>query len=104
MSPCSHLHDRSTTDTSQIYEANWPERRWQYPPVIGQNGYVGSATYWAGSGQVTWFNPALYTPDQTYNFPITYLPRNAPNTNPQSQYYWFGKLANGTQIANGNYT
>jgi len=87
-----------------IYEANWPERKWQYPPVVGQNGYIGSATYWAGSGQLSWFDPSIYSPDQTYNFPVTYLSRNAPNTNPQNEYWWFGKLANGTQIARGNYT
>jgi hypothetical protein len=86
-----------------VYEAGWRERQWQYPPVVGQNGYVGSVAAWASAASVDVFNPAIHNPDATFSFPIGNLPRNAENANTQSRYYWFGKLANGTQIANGRY-
>lgn len=86
-----------------IYEAGWTERRWQYPPVVGENGYVGSATSYSSASSVPVFNPAIHNPDSTYSFPLYNVARNAENTNQQSVFYWFGKLANGTQIAEGRY-
>ncbi|KAH6690349.1 subtilase [Plectosphaerella plurivora] len=86
-----------------VYESGWKERQWQYPPVVGQNGYVGSVAAWASAASVDVFNPAIHNPDATFSFPIGNVPRNAENANQQSRYYWFGKLANGTQIANGRY-
>ena len=86
----------------KIFEEGWSERQWSYPPVPGQNGYIGSVASWVGSGQVSVFNPALYDPDETFNYPLTDIYRNTPTG--YFEHWWFGKLANGSQIATGNYT
>lgn len=83
-----------------VYQSGWTERKWQYPPVIGQNGYVGTVAAWAGGNSVAVFDPDLYDPDETFSFPIQDTFRNVAET---TRYYWFGKLGNGTQIANGKY-
>ncbi|KAL3293576.1 subtilase [Colletotrichum asianum] len=85
-----------------IYEAGWTERQWTYPPVVGQNGYVGSAASWVGSGEVEVFDPEQYDPDETFTYPITDIYRNTAAS--YHEHWWFGKLGNGTQIAPGNYT
>ncbi|EXF86199.1 subtilase [Colletotrichum fioriniae PJ7] len=85
-----------------IYEAGWTERQWVYPPVEGQNGYIGSAASWVGSGEIQTFDPAQYDPNDTFTYPITDIYRNAGAT--YHEHWWFGKLGNGTQIAPGNYT
>lgn len=79
----------------QIFEAGWTERRWAYPPVVGMNGYIGSAVYYrAGSGQ------EQFHPNNTFPYPRINLPRS----NSKIENYWTGKLSNGNQIAVGNYT
>lgn len=83
-----------------VYEAGWRERNWKYPPVIGQNGYVGTATSWSGSGSSLVFNPAVHDPESTYSFPIRDTSRDVASP---TRYYWLGKLGNGTQIADGKY-
>jgi hypothetical protein len=27
----------------QIFDSYWTENRWQYPPIVGKFGYIGSA-------------------------------------------------------------
>ncbi|KEY74466.1 hypothetical protein S7711_04502 [Stachybotrys chartarum IBT 7711] len=81
-----------------IYEPGWRERNWEYPPVVGENGFIGSATYWRNS-YLGWFNPTVDDPDDVLPMPDHYLNRQFSH-----HYSWFGKLANGTQIAPGNYT
>ena len=83
-----------------IFEAGWSERRWVYPPVIGENGYVGPVAGWANPSGDWQFDPARHNPDQTFTFPITNTFRTVANPN---TYFWFGKLGNGTQITNGKY-
>ncbi|KAL0933866.1 subtilase [Colletotrichum truncatum] len=85
-----------------IYEAGWTERKWTYPPVVGENGYIGSAASWVGSGDVAVFDPATYDPNETFTYPITDVSRNTATS--YHEHWWFGKLGNGTQIAPGNYT
>jgi len=82
----------------QIFEPGWKERNWKWPLVPGQNGYIGSATYWRGS-QTMWFDPAVDDKNDVLAFPATDLNRQILHV-----YIWLGKLANGTQIAPGNYT
>ncbi|KEY74489.1 hypothetical protein S7711_10171 [Stachybotrys chartarum IBT 7711] len=81
-----------------IYEPGWRERNWEYPPVVGENGYVGSAAYWAYSANY-YFEPGVDDPNDVLPMPVHYLTRQYAHF-----YSWFGKLANGTQIAPGNYT
>lgn len=83
-----------------VYQAGWKERDWKYPPVIGENGYVGTATSWAGANSLPVFDPTVYDPEETFSFPIRDTYRNVADV---TRYFWFGKLGNGTQIANGKY-
>ncbi|WDK19144.1 subtilase [Colletotrichum graminicola] len=83
-----------------IFEAGWTERQWVYPPVAGEGGYVGSGAYWIGSGQTPFFDQSRWDPDETLSYPKV----NQGRSNSNYQNWWFGKLANGSQIAIGNYT
>ncbi|KAI8195985.1 Subtilisin DY [Colletotrichum sp. SAR 10_65] len=83
-----------------IFEDGWTESDWTYPLVAGENGYIGSGAYWAGSGQAPFFDPSRWDPDDTLSYPKVEQPRCSGN----SENWWFGKLANGSQIALGNYT
>ncbi|KAF4880128.1 Subtilisin DY [Colletotrichum siamense] len=89
-----------------IYESGFDnERDWEYPPVPGRKGYIGSATSWSSAGSVASFNPARHNASDTFSFPVTDQGRNALTTGGfTTAYYWFGKMADGTQIAPGNYT
>ncbi|KAK2022798.1 subtilase [Colletotrichum zoysiae] len=84
-----------------IFEASWTERQWVYPPVVGQNGYVGTAASWVGAGQVQTFDPAQNDPNDTFNYPLTDVERDAAGS--YHEHWWFGKLGNGSQIAPGEY-
>ncbi|KAF3061843.1 Minor extracellular protease vpr [Daldinia childiae] len=79
-----------------IYEAGWNESQWSYPPVEGENGYIGPAASWNGDGGV--FDDRYYDPNDTFTYPRTDILRGGWD------HTWFGKLGNGSQIANGNYT
>ncbi|KAI1339661.1 peptidase S8/S53 domain-containing protein [Xylariaceae sp. FL0016] len=87
-----------------IFEQEWNETEWQYPPVPGENGYIGPATCWEGAGSSTYFDPSLSDANETYTYPVYDIIRNAYTTNDFHEYWWFGKLGNGSQIALGNYT
>jgi subtilisin family serine protease len=92
----------STQIRWDIYKAGFSERSWTYPPVVGENGYVGSAASWVGAGSVSVFNPATSDPDDTFTYPLTNSVRNTATS--ASQHWWFGKLGNGSQIEPGTYT
>ncbi|KAI0135175.1 subtilisin-like protein [Daldinia grandis] len=79
-----------------IYEAGWNESQWYYPPVEGENGYIGPAASWNGQGAT--FDDRYYDPNDTFTYPRTDTLRGGWD------HTWFGKLGNGSQIANGNYT
>ncbi|OTB18556.1 hypothetical protein K445DRAFT_315383 [Daldinia sp. EC12] len=79
-----------------IYEAGWNESQWSYPPVEGENGYIGPAASWNGQGAT--FDDRYYDPNDTFTYPRTDTLRGGWD------HTWFGKLGNGSQIANGNYT
>jgi hypothetical protein len=81
-----------------IFEPNWPERKWQYPPVQGKNGYLGTATYWRGS-QATVFDANKDDPNDILAFPSMYLNRQYTHV-----YIWLGQLTNGSVLVPGNYT
>ncbi|KAH9903609.1 peptidase S8/S53 domain-containing protein [Xylariomycetidae sp. FL2044] len=81
-----------------IFETTYTESQWTYPPTVGQNGYVGSATSWNGTDSSGWFTPGTDSEDDVFAFPRRSVPRNK-----RFIYYWLGRLANGTQIGVGDY-
>ncbi|KAH8883035.1 serine endopeptidase [Thozetella sp. PMI_491] len=86
-----------------IFESTWAEKNWAYPPVVGANGYVGSATYWAYSASSLVYDPAVAAyASNTTAFPITGLYRSSVNVVDQT-YWWLGGLADGSQIKPGKY-
>lgn len=59
---------------------------------------MGSATTYRDSDQFWFFSPSVNDIEDTVPFPLTRVVRGF------RLFWWFGKLANGTQIAPGNYT
>ncbi|KAK8097110.1 peptidase S8/S53 domain-containing protein [Apiospora kogelbergensis] len=88
-----------------IFEKDWHEYNWQYPPVLGQtSGYIGSAAIYAHSGQSWAFDPASEDKEDTIPLPMFDLIRgDMPTYQNAYSLWWFGKLANGTYIAPGDY-
>ncbi|KUI71994.1 Minor extracellular protease vpr [Cytospora mali] len=84
-----------------IFSPGWTERDWVYPPVNGSRNYVGSVTYWLYSGEVTVYDSSLY-PNDTVAFPILDEPRTSIDDD-DLQFWWFGGLADGSQISPGSY-
>lgn len=70
----------------------------------GQNGYIGPATSWVGAGSVNWIDLRYDDPDDTWTYPQVDLFRNAQTQNSYHEFWWFGKLGNGSQIEPGTYT
>ncbi|KAK4183800.1 subtilisin-like serine protease [Podospora australis] len=88
-----------------IFEANWKEHQWnRYPPVPGENGFVGSATYWLDSDSYWGFDPDSMDKETTIPFPLINRIRTSSWGRQNQGFWWFGKLANGSYIAPGNYT
>ena len=50
------------------------------------------------------FDPSVDNPDETFTYPRTDLIRNAQTTATYHEFWWFGKLGNGSQIEPGKYT
>ncbi|KAI6348040.1 hypothetical protein MCOR25_010862 [Pyricularia grisea] len=89
-----------------LYNTEFEETRdWQYPPVAGENGYIGSIAPWSSSGSVSSFKPGVHDSNATFNLPVVNEARNALTSGGfTTSYWWFGKLANGSYIVPGNYT
>ncbi|KAH7316466.1 peptidase S8/S53 domain-containing protein [Stachybotrys elegans] len=87
-----------------IYEAGWSERKWEYPPVPGKNGYIGPATCWTGVGTTNWIDLRFHNPNSTWTYPAVDLFRNAETQNVYHEFWWFGRLGNGSLIEPGTYT
>jgi hypothetical protein len=83
-----------------IFEANYRERDWVYPPVPGKNKFVGSATSLEYTQIINFpiVDPEVDDVDNTWSFPAENMPRDLP-----IQAWWLGKLADGTQIKPGKY-
>jgi hypothetical protein len=89
-----------------VFQAGWTERslrRWRYPPIVGEDGHVGSATSWDDCMTVDVFDPAIHDANETISLPTHDVSRNTEIESQQYRYCWFGKLANGSQIAPGRY-
>ncbi|KAL9484180.1 hypothetical protein ACSS6W_002969 [Trichoderma asperelloides] len=89
--PCVHLR-------WDIYDTYWTENRWQYPPIVGKFGYIGSAATMKDADTFWYYDPSRMDKDDTISFPQLRVPRG------YAKHWWFGKLANGSHIAPGNYT
>lgn len=89
----------------QIYEAGWNESAWSYPPAVGEDGYIGSVAYYDRSDTEYWspFSDSS-GPFDVIPFPLENVHRNAIYTSYRHTFFWFGVLANGSQIEPGNYT
>jgi subtilisin family serine protease len=85
-----------------IYEASWTERKWKYPPVVGKDGYVGAVTGWADAGFNTVFDPETDDPEKLVSTPLKNVPRSVVGRR-GVDVWWLGRLANGTDIAPGQY-
>ncbi|KAI0381948.1 subtilisin-like protein [Hypomontagnella monticulosa] len=79
-----------------VYEAGWNESQWKYPPVEGQDGYIGPVAAW--NAYAGYFDDRFDNPNDTSTYPRT------ENLRGGWDHWWLGKLGNGSQIANGNYT
>ncbi|TKW58695.1 Subtilisin Carlsberg [Colletotrichum tanaceti] len=87
-----------------IFDRHYKESDWAYPPVVGENGYVGAATYSTyASGSVT-FDPATMDREKVLPFPLRGIERTTTWSESADRFWWLGKLANGSYIAPGNYT
>ncbi|KAG5818422.1 hypothetical protein H9Q71_001393 [Fusarium xylarioides] len=81
-----------------IFEQGWSESLWTYPPRVGRHGFIGSATTMRDAEEFWFFDPTVNDPNDTFPFPLKQQSRGF------HVFWWFGKLANGTRIAPGNYT
>ncbi|KAL8294686.1 hypothetical protein RB597_007713 [Gaeumannomyces tritici] len=83
-----------------LFEPDFKEREWSYPPVAGQAKFVGSATSFdyrtSPPGNV--IDPDQVDVNNTWAFPVHNLPRDVP-----FQGIWLGKLADGSRIRPGRY-
>ncbi|KAH7349710.1 serine endopeptidase [Plectosphaerella cucumerina] len=89
-----------------VFQAGWTERsqrRWRYPPIVGEDGHVGSATSWDDCMTEDVFDPAIHDANDTISLPTHNVSRNTEIESQQYRYCWFGKLANGSQITPGRY-
>jgi hypothetical protein len=85
-----------------IFDASWKERDWKYPPVVGQAGYIGSATSWAQAMGASYFNTSSDDINDLFTLPLTKVPRDITGQYGTTMW-WLGRLANGSQITPGKY-
>ncbi|KAH6685073.1 serine endopeptidase [Plectosphaerella plurivora] len=76
-----------------IFEPGWKEEDWKYPPVPGQNGFIGAVTSWVGAGRVFRFDPEEDDEDDVITFLVHGLTRSLIYS-----YWWLGELTDGTKI------
>jgi hypothetical protein len=84
-----------------IFAANWTDSAWSYPLTPGQNGYVGSATGFANAESQYSFDPAFDDETNVFAFPVQDEWRTPGSY--YHEFWWLGRLADGTQIKPGSY-
>ncbi|POS73432.1 minor extracellular protease vpr [Diaporthe helianthi] len=81
-----------------IFDPDYTEADWAYPPVIGEKHYIGSATSWTGTDTASYFNPAIHNQDDIFPLPQYNIPRGV-----WKRYWWLGRYANGSTVLPGDY-
>ncbi|KAM0327552.1 hypothetical protein ACHAQA_005843 [Verticillium albo-atrum] len=83
-----------------IFDSTYRERQWKYPPVVGQDKYVGSVASFDVYSNPNYpiFDPAVNDENNTFSYPLQDVSRDAPY-----ESWWLGRLANGSTIAPGTY-
>ncbi|KAI1081414.1 subtilisin-like protein [Whalleya microplaca] len=81
-----------------VFDASYTEADWSYPPVIGKNHFVGSATTLNRTTSSGRFDPSQDSEDAILPFPLYNQPRGL-----WSIYNWLGRFANGTNVVPGEY-
>ncbi|CAI4215533.1 unnamed protein product [Parascedosporium putredinis] len=82
-----------------FFEDGWTESNWVYPPVVGQNGYIGSALD-------NWEVLTRQTPTHRYKFPMTNYarsPTRAVEDFTSRFFSWQGEFTDGSWIQPGTY-
>lgn len=105
-------HCAHTSTKKQIFQSNWSESQWTYPPTPGANGFVDAVSHYTGpslSQEGNFGAPPYNLSDPFYSsqmepFPQRFLSRLSTFNPGEQKYWWMGKMANGSQIAPGNYT
>ncbi|TLS27276.1 hypothetical protein PpBr36_04001 [Pyricularia pennisetigena] len=95
-----------------IFHSNWSESEWTYPPTPGANGFVDAVSHYTGpslSDEGVFGAPPYNLSDPFYSsqmepFPQRFISRHSTYNPGEQKYWWMGKMANGSQIAPGNYT
>ncbi|KAF6839147.1 serine endopeptidase [Colletotrichum musicola] len=87
-----------------VFDTTFEEAQWKYPPVAGENGYIGAATYSTYSAGASTFDPVTMNKEKVLPFPIRGIERTTSWSELTDRFWWFGKLANGSYIAPGNYS
>ncbi|KAF3356917.1 Protein fat-free-like protein [Verticillium dahliae VDG1] len=82
------------------FESSYRERRWKYPPVMGETNYVGPLASFDVYNSLNYpvFDPASNDENYTFSYPLQDASRDAP-----SESWWLGSLANGSTIALGKH-
>ncbi|KAK2040381.1 subtilisin-like protein [Colletotrichum somersetense] len=88
----------------RIFEADYQETDWMYPPIEGRNGYIGAAASSPYAGSSLNFDPAMMHREKVSPFPTQGIERTTTWSELTDRFWWLGKLANGSYIAPGNYT
>ncbi|EJT82434.1 hypothetical protein GGTG_02407 [Gaeumannomyces tritici R3-111a-1] len=92
-----------------VFEADWAEDEWRYPPESGgAKGFVGAVAVWEGELDPA-FEPPTDLSDPAVNgqvtpMPARFLSRFGMTQPSDKKWHWLGKMADGKQIAPGNYT
>ncbi|KAK6213872.1 serine endopeptidase [Colletotrichum tabaci] len=87
-----------------IFDKDYKESNWTYPPVVGENGYIGAATYSTYASSSVTFDPAAMDREKVLPFPVRGIERTTTWSELTDRFWWLGKLANGSYIAPGNYS
>ena len=82
-----------------IFDSDWSESDWTWPPT---KGFVGSVSYYTGDRDADLADPATY--NQTEPMPARFITRQGMFSQDEKKYWWMGQMANGSQITPGNYT
>lgn len=100
-----------THHTPQIFESNWDESKWTYPPTAGSAGYIGAVSYWRLDwDQVSDPQDPAVVRKNIVDTPVMHLARSGFASRAQARWQWLGHLNTGVAggehkvLGVGNYT